>query len=128
MSINTTSDIVKNVARIDEFKPLINVLENNEDGEDNFGKDCDIGNGWTITLFQLARTPPRYEGKKKSLYVEYAVKNGKEVCLLNTSQYESVGDYDFVVFGDDRSAVEMFLKDFGIDEKIEDIDSVCQTS
>ena len=66
-------------------------------------------------------------GKKLRLYADRAVKDGKTVYLVNSSEYSSVGEYWFAVFSEDRSAVEQFLQDFGIETTIEDLDSVCQT-
>jgi hypothetical protein len=130
MSRHTYSDIVKNVAMLGKFRPMIDLYED----ADNIGRDCDLGNGWTIAAFAYAdaafayaEKPMRHEGKRNRLFGDYATKNGKEVCLINTDEYSDVGEHDYAVFSNDRDAVEMFLKDFGLNKKIEDMDSINQT-
>jgi hypothetical protein len=127
MGQSTKSDIVKNVAYLGKHKELIAIIEElNEEfcGDEQADLTKDI-RGWTLIS-------PHYKnsiksGKKKSLDAERLQKDGKEVFLLNTSEYESVGDYDYVVYADDKTAVETFLKDFNLNTTIEDMDSVCQT-
>ena len=108
MSISTVSDIVNNVARIGEFRDLINLAEEYAKAEDDFiGKDYDIGGGWTIVKYQANR---KEMGTKGRLFGELAVKGDLEVCLVNTSPYAGECEYDYAVFSDDRKSVEAFPK------------------
>ena len=121
MGESTLSDIVENVANLGEGKlstEIGNLFESNE-------KSHSL-NGWTLQSVNDCGYPMC--GRKKLLYADVATKGEKVVRLLNTSKYAAVGDYWYVVFSKDRSAVEEFLKDFGLnDTTIEDMDSVCQT-
>ncbi len=117
MGSYTWSDIVNNVAEIGDLKEISDMFN-----EDEFMPI----HGWEFSPWNKEDGKA---GRKKSLYVDKAIKGTKSVYLLNTSQYANGGDYNFAVFSEDRSAVEEFLKDFGLDglHNIEDIDSVCQT-
>src|ERR1035437_5226874 len=116
MGQSTRSAIVKNVALVGGIEGISNHYDNGDDPNFNL-------NGWLISMDSGIAA-----GRKQSLYVDLAIKGELKVFILNTSQYACVGEFDFAVFSDDRSAVEEFLKDFSItDVTIEDIDSVCQT-
>ena len=116
----TESDIVQNVAHVGVVTALIDKYEEGEYAQQSF----DI-NGWNVKYWD---EDIGLSGKKKCLYADLATKGELKVCILNTSEYSSVGEYWFAVFADDSLAVEEFLKDFNItDVAIEDMDSVCQT-
>jgi hypothetical protein len=117
MGSHTTSDIVYNVAYIGAPKDYISILTNGEGPEGPFEL-----NGWTIERDQAGQL-----GKKKRLCGDLATKNNLVVYLVNTSQYSAVGEYDYVVFSNDRLAVVQFLKDFFIKTDIEDTDSISIT-
>ncbi len=123
MGLHTRSDIVKNVAYIGRHEKLYNLYC--ELAENCQEKETRELNGWTMPSNHYKNHVD--SGWKGSLIATRLVKGDKHVFLLNTDQDESVGEYDYAVYSDDRLAVEEFLKDFSIDEKIEDTDSVCQT-
>jgi len=120
MTTSTVNDIVKNVSYLGENETIL---------RDAFEEyyEVDEGNidiaGWTCNPKEDF---PR-AGKNKRLHPEIFKKNGKEICVINTSQYSNVGEYDYVVFSDDKHAVELFLKDLNCESKIEDVDSISQT-
>ena len=115
MGSSTWSDIVENVADIGLLDVLIHQYETGE---------FITLHGWT--LFPWKPNDPK-SGRKKSLYADLLIKGEKKVFLLNTSPYSNGGDYEFSIYSADRSAVEEFLKDWSIQSKIDDMDSVCQT-
>src|ERR1700722_18800049 len=118
MSRSTRSDIVENVAAIGDLSIIHDWLDLFMNGEPNTG----LMNGWQLVEHDLMG------GKKQSLFVGVAIKNDKQVFLVNTSEYSNVGDYWYVVFSNDRSTTQEFLNDFGVlDSVIEDMDSICQT-
>lgn len=137
MGSSTWSDIVKNVADLGRNDDIRSLLDPESDENiDNYDyktydwKNPPSKNGWTKVIperNERGRREYPKSGKKKSLYAELFRKDNKEVFILNTDEYAAVCEYWYVVYSDDKSAVEMFLKDFGIKTDIEDMDSVCQT-
>jgi hypothetical protein len=117
MGTATASDIVSNVAYIGKPKDYISILEDGEGPDGPFEL-----NGWTIDLYNADKL-----GKKQRLFGDLATKNDLIVYLVNTDQYSDVGEYDYVVFSDEKSAVAQFLKDFSIEAVIEDTDSISIT-
>lgn len=140
MGYHTTSDICFNVLHIGTISMIADFIDNfNENfvGAKSF-KDPTLTTMGKWTLVKDAAKA----GKKKKLYAYKFVKGEFSVFLINSSEYEMVGEHDFNVFSDDRAAVEEFKNDFypEIKEfmeayfvtgyvwgKIEDIDSIEQT-
>jgi len=119
MGRSTNSDIAENVAVIGDIESISSIFNDDFDDETTI-----VVNGWKVSQWQDGEI---MSGRKKWLYADSASKGDKHISLINSSEYSNVGEYDFVVFSNDRSAVEVFLKDFDIDVSIADIDSVCQT-
>lgn len=139
MGLHTYTDICRNVLTIGEAEFLQNyfqtIWENEQDESDD--PDNDYLNYSTIKDWRLNGEAVDV-GKKKKLMAAELVKNDKILYAINTSEYESVGECWYVVFSDDKTAVEEFLKDFYTEiqtergaapewDVIEIIDSVKQT-
>lgn len=58
-------------------------------------------------------------GKHKRINASQWFKGDKYVYVLNESEYESIGEYDLGVVGDDKHSIEAFCKDNGFTCKIE---------
>jgi hypothetical protein len=54
-------------------------------------------------------------GKEQQIYVTPIRKEGKEVYLLNESQYESVGDYEISFISNKKEDLIAFCQDVGLD-------------
>jgi hypothetical protein len=107
------TDIVTNVARVGDNETLNEMLPALEAGGNHAS--------WTI---KHGCTPG---GKNGRLFVAVLESGRDEVMLVNTSRYACVGEQDYVVFGEDRVAVEHFLEDFKIKvDVISDMDAVLQ--
>lgn len=115
MGSSTTSDVVKNVA----------LVGNIQEFEDAF-LDSD-GEGPVVVRHWVVDRAAVTSGKRGRLFADLLVKDKHRVFLLNTSPYAAGGDFDFAVYADSKNDVKAFLKDFNIDVRIEDEDSVCQT-
>lgn len=141
MSHNCHSDICNNVANIgdvlgplwtqealeESFEP--EELEYETDGsmiDPEFKATSAYKAGWRIKEYSAEDAPE--VGKKKRLYVEIAlVKGDYLVYMINSSQYNNVGETDYTAFSDNREAVEMLINDLQEwQRKVEDIDTVEQ--
>jgi hypothetical protein len=116
MGKSVLTDVVQNVACIGEVDELED-LDSWDNGVHKLAcgwtQDCDVSmNG----------------GKHGRLYVTVLAKDMKTVLLVNQDPYANGGGVDLAVFSSDRSAVEEFLKDIGMEDcDILDEDSVSQT-
>lgn len=145
MGLHTYSDICQNVYRIGAPVFLINYLaeesERIEELEllDENGEVNDYLNAPLLKDKWRINGECVEVGRKKKLFAKEFVAGDKVIHLVNTSPYESVGEHNYVIFSDDRSAVEEFRADFLAEiqeamsicaydwNKIEDLDSVEQT-
>lgn len=119
MGYETISDICQNVAWIVNCPALTEYCkEKSEDG---------ITPGFKLSNWIFSEEVGNI-GLKKRLYADKFSKNDKVIYLVNTSEYAMVGEFDFVVFSDDKKSVFEFLEDIGLPGTvIEDIDTVNQT-
>ncbi len=120
MSDHTRSDICTNIMRLRPNEiPDLRATEDeyDEDGEKGGQK---LATGWVFGKIVNA-------GAKKRLHGIKLEKDGKMVLLINTSQYASVGEVDYAVFGPKLEDVQAFCKDHGIKRKIELMDSLEMT-
>ncbi len=141
MSHSVTTDICKNVANIgDVLGPLYDQeqladmlfyeeIERETDGsiiDPEFKKTSAYKAGWRTkeSVFEDCL------GAKNRLYADILlVKDDYVVFAINSSQYNNVGEVDFVIFSDNREAVEMLIVDIGNDlqewqKKVNEVDTV----
>lgn len=125
MSHGVTSDICENVLFVNDLgKDWNEIIEPLDEG------DVDhlvIGMGWI--LYQCTVDDTVALGKKSRLYSEYkAIKGEHIVYLINSSQYNNVGEFEFTALSPIRADVEEFWVDFADVipkySKIEDLDTV----
>jgi hypothetical protein len=122
MSSHTYSDICTNVVYIGETEVF---KYSSEDLETEVLKVA-IGHGWFLKEVSVDA------GRKKELIVDKFAKDDFTIYALNSSEYAMVGNEWWVMFSDNKSSVEEFLKDFSAELgnesfEIEDMDSVQQT-
>lgn len=113
MSSRTHATIRKNVYFIGENDDLMETVDYEE--WDSFG-------GWMVD---------RDNTKDGELYANKFTKEGLEVFVVNTHEYSRVGEQWWVVYGENRAAVEQFCEDAGFemdrDNPIYDQEVVSQT-
>jgi hypothetical protein len=122
MSSHTYSDICTNVVYLGETK----VFEYSSNSEDLETEKVDIGHGWFLKEVAIDA------GKKNNLIVDKFTKDDFVIYALNSSEYAMVCEEWWVMFADNKSSVEEFLKDFASELgnqvfEIEDMDAVQQT-
>ena len=115
MGTSTTTDIAKNIARIDAPAFLCDL-------EDGLEEGTDLGNGWTVGKYA------DNVGQKSRLYADTASDGTHTVMLINESEYSMVGEYEWAVFADKVEDVAAFLAAFGLSHiPIADVDTIQHT-
>ena len=87
-----------------EHKILDQDWDGDNEDDDDVSDPNDIGNGWKIT------------GREVEYDLAYATeikKGDMEVFAVNSSQYESIGEYEGSYIADEKSHLEQFMKDMG---------------
>ena len=123
-----TSDVVRNLAALGpaEETPLLSHYFNDDECVEGAGpwqeSDGTEVVGWVTAKWARA-------GLHSRLVARVLVQGARKVYLINVSEYASVGEQDWVVFGDRLEDIQAFLKSIGrLKLPVEEIEAVSYSS
>lgn len=133
MGSSTSSDVVKFAARYVWEGDMCHLApahirmicgEDREEIEEEGGKLAMFDSkGWEIS------TESEQIGKHGDLYAQAILKKGEHtVYTINESPYAAVGEMHLTLVANVRTSLALFMVDFGLNGKIEENESVHQTS